>query len=243
VTLNPSDLRDDLDLLERIEKATLRLVVQALFDFRDGIREVFSLEGGKADAVDYIGEDITREALDRIGTSVIPVRIAGNIDYKKARYMFHPDFAVAQALLVDSKVEKVSGAGTATIQTAQTSMAIRQRRSGQVVDQPGGLSKTIQSQGRELLTTTVFVKYNYLQEPTLDLQSISILCLPNGMLQDRYNPTADDTFWLAGRNAPSRGEAFRVRISLPRLKATTRWRVQRIDLRQGLSAQQLVWDD
>jgi len=33
VTLNPSDLIKDLDLLEKIEKASLRLVVQAIYDF------------------------------------------------------------------------------------------------------------------------------------------------------------------------------------------------------------------
>lgn len=231
MTLNPNDLQGDLDLLERIEKATLRLVVQALYDFREGIREVFTLERQETetDAVDYIGEDITREALDRLGTSIIPVRLVGNIDYKKARYVFQPDFSVGQALFVDSKVEEVAGARTATIQTAQTSMAIRQVRAGMIVDQPGGLPVIIQRPERSLLSTTIFVKYSYQQDP-LELRHVSILCLPNGMLQARYNPNADDTFWLAGRNAPTRNEPFRVRISLPRLKAKAVWRVQHIDM-------------
>lgn len=239
MTLDPNGLRDNLDLLEQIEKATLRLVVQALFDFRDGIREVFAIERGVEDAVDYIGEDITREALDRLGTSVIPVRVAGNIDYKKARYLFHPDFALAQALLVDSKVEKLTGAGSATIQTAQTSMAIRQHRGGVMLNEQGSLPQVVQGQERNLLTTTIFVKYNYREQPALDLQSISVLCLPNGMLQDRYNPTADDTFWIAGRNAPTLGEPFRVRISLSRLRAKAAWRVQHIDLAAGT----FLWAD
>ncbi len=33
MTLDPSSLTGDLDLLERIEKATLRFVVQAIWDF------------------------------------------------------------------------------------------------------------------------------------------------------------------------------------------------------------------
>jgi len=70
------------------------------------------------------------------------------------------------------------------------------------------------------LTTTVFVKYNYETDGNQNrLESISITCLPNGMLQERYNPNAQTTFWMAGRNAPSRGEDFRVRIGLARLKA------------------------
>ena len=36
-------------------------------------------------------------------------------------------------------------------------------------------------------------------------------------LQDRYNPTVDDGIWLAGRNAPTRGEDFRVRVSFDKL--------------------------
>ncbi|MBI4203028.1 MAG: SfiI family type II restriction endonuclease, partial [Chloroflexi bacterium] len=62
------------------------------------------------------------------------------------------------------------------------------------------------------------------------LASISVLCLPSGSLQERYNPTARDSIWLVGRNAPTRGEVFRVRISLPQLRAKARWRVQSITL-------------
>ena len=77
--------------------------------------------------------------------------------------------------------------------------------------------------------------------PPNRLDSISILCLPNGLLQERYNPTAaDNTIWRAGRNAPTRGEAFRVMVSLTALKSKANWRVQTIpvDLNQTLA-----WDD
>ena len=83
-----------------------------------------------------IGEDITREALDRQGIPTIPVRLFGKIDYKRATFLFQPEYAVRQALFVDSKAEKVSGAGTATIQTSQTSMRIRQVRSNEMFDVP-----------------------------------------------------------------------------------------------------------
>ena len=69
-----------------------------------------------------------------------------------------------------------------------------------------------------------------LEEIEKALQNISVTGLPNGMLQEQYNPSHEETIWLAGRNAPSRGEAFRVRISLPSLKEMANWRVQNIEL-------------
>lgn len=97
--------------------------------------------------------------------------------------------------------------------------------------------------GDEYLTTTIFVKYNYSENMDAAspnrLDSISVLCLPNGILQDRYNPTANDTIWRAGRNAPTRGEAFRVRISLDALKGKANWRVQSI---AADPAQPFAWD-
>ena len=238
MTLDPNALRCNLDLLEDIEKATLRLVVQAVYDFAHEANLIFIEE---QDLVKDIGEDISREALDRLGTSVIPVRLFGNIDYKRARYIFHPEFSVRQALFVDSKAEKVSGAATATIQMSQTSMRIQQIRGGRRVDEAGTLPSIIDRQGERLLTTTIFVKYNYQDKPGAknDLDSIGLISLPNGMLQERYNPSPKDSFWRAGRNAPTLGESFRVRISLKALKAKANWRVQRIQLAPALS---FSWD-
>lgn len=241
MTLSAEDIRDNLDVIEQVEKATLRMVVQAICDFREEAIEIFANE---ADLVADIGEDITREALDRQGMPTIPVRLFGKIDYKRAAYLFQPEYAVRQALFVDSKAEKIEGARTATIQTSQTSMRIRQIRQRQPVDIPGDMDTIATVRGAEYLTTTIFVKYNYCENaannPPTRLESISVLCLPNGLLQDRYNPTADDTIWLAGRNAPSRGEAFRVRIGLAALKEKANWRVQTV---APDPAQQFNWDD
>ncbi len=238
MTLDLSTLQDNLDLIEHIEKATLRLVVQAVFDFREAANEIFL---GEQDLVADIGEDITREALDRLGTSPIPVRLFGKVDYKRARYVFHPQYSTRQALFVDSKAEKITGANTATIQLSQTSLQVKQRRAGNEVDELGSLPTIIESQGTNFLTTTVFVKYNYRSvENRNTLVSISFICLPNGMLQERYNPSPDNTFWRAGRNAPSRGEVFRVRIGLRALKEKANWRVQQIQLRPGPAH---TWED
>lgn len=224
--IDPHSLEHDLVRLEDIEKASLRLVVQAVFDFRDTASEIFRLE---SDLVADIGEDITREALDRLGVSRIDQRLFGKIDYKRARYLFHPDFAIKQALFVDSKAEKMDGRGTATLQTSQLSMEVRQVRANQVMNVAGKLPTVIEIGANSFLTTTIFVKYNYeMFETTNLLRCITIAALPNGMLQNQYNPTPEDTIFLAGRNAPTLGEEFRVRLNFQRLENKAAWRVQRI---------------
>lgn len=230
MSLEPTTLPNNLDLLEDIEKASLRLVAQAVVNFANDAADIF---GNERDEEQDIAEDITREALDRIGTSVIPVRLFGNIDYKRARYLFSPEFSLRQALFVDSKAEKVDGARTVTIQTSKTSMRVRQVRRGQPIDEQGTVPVVYNDRdGISYLTTTIFVKYNYEQMGNQGnhLHSISVTCLPNGMLQERYNPDHLNTFWLAGRNAPTLGEDFRARIGLIRLKALANWRVQHISI-------------
>ncbi|MBP9071273.1 MAG: SfiI family type II restriction endonuclease, partial [Caldilineaceae bacterium] len=96
----------------------------------------------------------------------------------------------------------------------------------------GELPSILHINGDTYITTTVFVKYNYESpsEGNNRLRSITIAGLPNGLLQEKYNPSATDSIWLAGRNAPSRGEVFRVRLAFARLKAKAGWRVQHVDL-------------
>lgn len=235
--IDPDSLVQDLERLEGIEKASLRLIVQALYDFRDSATGIFQNE---KDLAADIGEDITREALDRMGVSKMDLRLFGKMDYKRARYHFNRDYAVRQALFVDSKAEKVAGETTATLQTAQTSMRIRHIRSGKEMDVPGKMPTVIETDSGKCLTTTIFVKFNYrvLAEGN-KLVSITAAALPNGMLQVRYNPTALDTIWRAGRNAPTRGEAFRVLLVFQRLKNKANWRVQKIPI----SPESFSWED
>ncbi|HEV2234557.1 MAG TPA: SfiI family type II restriction endonuclease [Terriglobia bacterium] len=232
--LDPSDLHPAQ--IEEIEKASARLVTQAVYEFRETAADIFSKE---EDLAQDIAEDITREALDRLGVSRMDLRIYGKIDYKRARYVFHPEYAVRQALLVDSKAEKDHG--TSTLQTAQTSMRIRHIRADQPVDEAGELPVNI----GKCLTTTIFVKYEYQDEPENKLLEIIIAALPSGMLQDRYNPSHQDTIWRAGRNAPTRGEPFRVRLVFGLLKNKMRWRVQSIPMNPMLPATpgSFPWDE
>lgn len=235
--INPNELANELDRIEQIEKNSLRLVVQALYDYRKEAGIIFSNE---TDEVSDIGEDVTREALDRQGMPRVNQRLFGKVDYKRACYLFHPDFAVKQALFVDSKAEQVSGSATATIQITQTSMQIFQIRNSVAIAEQGRIPKVLSLNGELFLTTTIFVKYSYQDNVTPKiLQSITVACIPNGMLQDQYNPNENDTIWVAGRNAPSLGEEFRVRLSFSRLKNKATWRVQRIPV----DPLPFIWDE
>jgi len=236
--IDPATLADDLQRLEEIEKASSRLVTHALVEFRDQAADIYAHESDKAQD---IGEDITREALDRMGVSRIDQRLFGKMDYKRARYVFHPSYAIRQALFVDSKAEDLAGQQTATLQIAQTSMRIRQLRGGIETDEAGTLPRFLELGENRFLTTTIFVKYNYqsVNEEQFRLNSITVACVPNVLLQEQYNPDARDTIWLVGRNAPRRGEPFRVRLSFPRLKLKSNWRVQHIPL----SPAPFTWDD
>jgi hypothetical protein len=227
---------EGLNRLEEIEKASHRLVTQALVQFVDA-RELFNSE---LDQQKDIGEDLTREALERRGVSGPRLRVAGTLVYRRARLRFHPDYAVRQALLVDSKAEK-GAENVARLQTSQTSMRIKQVRAGLPVDEAGGLPTVISRDGQPYLTTTIFVKYIYEKAGSANnLRRVCVICLPNGMLQTRYNPDATRSIWNAGPNAPSRGEAFRTRINFPRLKALAAWRVQNIHLDP---AEAFVWNE
>ncbi len=239
--IDPHELKYNLDRLEEIEKSSLRLVVQAVFDFRETAVEIFHKE---KDLPQDMAEDVTREALDRMGVSRIDERLFGKIDYKRARYIFESEYAVRQALFVDSKAEDIAGQNTATIQTAQTSLRIRQIRANVAMDVEGKLPTVLTNTSKgNYLTTTIFVKYNYKQAYTdtedQQLLGITIIALPNGMLQDRYNPNPEDSFWRAGRNAPTLGEDFRVRIGISALKSRRSWRAQHIPIPPA----PFVWDE
>ena len=223
---DPASLETDLDTVEDIERSSLRLVTQALVDFRTDARTIFSQE---TDLQADIGEDITREALDSVGVSKIAKRLFGKMDYKRARYVFHPNYAIRQALFVDSKAEKT--AHVARVQTSQTSMRIRQVRAGEHLDVPGTLPTVLTLGDESFLTTTIFVKFFYRESKgTNELRMVRAACVPNGMLQERYNPNADDTIWVAGPNAPTLGEEFRTRLSFRRLQQKAVWHVQDIPI-------------
>jgi len=213
-----------LEEIEEIERLTLRWIFQAVYDFGIEAREIFLKS---PDRVKDIAEDITRELLDRLAGFNVQERVYGTVDYKKARYVILPDQTVRQALFIDSKAEKENR--TATIQMSQTSMRVRQHRSGVNVDEKGFLPEISKYGGKNYLTTTCLIHFMYYDDNgTHHLSEVTIAAIPNGKLQATYNPTVDDGFWLAGRNAPQLGEDFRVRVGFDKLKDKASWRVQKL---------------
>lgn len=219
-----------LDELERLERTALEMVVQALTDFGPQAETIFREE---TDLPQDIAEDVTREAVDAMGLPSIGHRLYGKVDFKKAIYVFLP-VAKPVALMLDAKAEKPNGNRTATIQMSQTSMRVKMVRRGALVDKPGLIEPVISRSGREFQVVTMIAKYVYTESNGgHGLQRIIVACIPNGRLQRRYNPSADDTIWLAGRNAPTRGEDFRVRLSYARLRGKAPWRVREIPIEEG----------
>lgn len=235
-----NELLADSEKIEETEKASARLVTQAVYEFREIAAEIFRREH---DLPQDIAEDITREALDRLGVSRMDVRLFGKMDYKRARYIFHPGYAVRQALFVDSKAEKEHG--TSTLQTAQTSMPIRHMRANKPVEEAGTMPLYVATDKGDCITTTIFVKYEYKDKPHVQLLEISIVTVPHASLNKKYNPSFTETIWRAGRNAPSRGEPFRVRLVFDRLKEKAKWRVQTIPMNPMLPAapDSFPWDE
>jgi hypothetical protein len=230
---NPEIL--SLDEIEKIEMMTLRWLFQAVYDFGMEAYEIFLRS---PDNVKDIAEDITRELLDRLSGFNVQQRVYGTVDYKKARYVILPEETVRQVLFIDSKAEKENR--SATIQMSQTSLCIRQVRAGFEINENGGLPSISEYGNKKYLTTTCLVHFLY--EDDLDgihhLHEVTMASIPNGRLQDKYNPDSIDGIWLAGRNAPSLGEDFRVRISFNKLKEKALWRVQK--LRYDLTLKECV---
>jgi len=133
---------------------------------------------------------------------------------------------------------------------SQLSLSVRQVRGGGATDITGTLNPIQIYKNTPYLTTTLLAHYHYAAAPGNDskdrppyrLLALTLVSIPNSRLQDHYNPDQHDTIWIAGRNAPTRGESFRVRLSFNRLKEKAAWRVQTgiYDDRGNLT---LIWED
>lgn len=230
--------------VELIEKTSLRALHTAFVEFGFDAWDYFDQS---TDDPKDIAEDLTREVLDRFGGYGANQRIYGNVDYRKARFMILEEFACRQALFVDSKAEKTNA--TATIQMSQTSMIVRQNR-GILHEQPGTISKIAKYGGNLYITTTLLAHCRYSSRssnhgrdvPPYSLEAIKLAAIPNGILQDAYNPDAEHSIWLAGRNAPSRNEAFRVRLSFSKLKSYKLWRVQELTYDKASKSFHANWE-
>ena len=213
------------DKIENLERTVMSIVVQAM---RDYWAEAVTIFREETDQPQDIAEDITREAIATMGVSGTQDRLYGKVDVKKAIYAFLPE-PTPVALMLDAKAEKRNGDRTATIQMSQTSMRVRLQRQGTDLDEAGKLETTIKRGDRAYRVVTVIAKFVYEEgENRRKLHRIIVACIPSGDLQSQYNPTTNDTIWLVGRDAPTLGEDFRVRVSYTKLFKKARWRVQQI---------------
>lgn len=212
--------------IESIEKQSLRSLFLAAKDFGFDAFDIFAQS---SDDQKDIAEDITREMLERLGGYRVEKRILGNVDYRKARYVVLSEYATRQALFVDSKAEKT--ASSATLQMSQLSIGVYQLRGGIEIAEKGAIRPVSVHGGLSFISTTLLAHYYY-EQPSLHkpnrLIQLTLAAIPNGRLQKKYNPSSDDSIWIVGRNAPTRGEDFRVRLSFNRLSMKTAWRVQRL---------------
>lgn len=212
--------------LERIEQTAFSMVVQALTDYAEEAATIFREE---IDQPQDIAEDITREAIEAMGLPGMRERLYGKVDVKKAIYVFLPE-AHPVALMLDAKAE-ARDKTSATIQMSQTSMHVKMHRGGQIIDEAGKLPQVIKRNDQEFYVVTVIAKFFYEEtKESRDLLQIIVACIPNGQLQELYNPNAEDTIWRVGRDAPTRGEDFRVRLNFAPLREKASWRVHEIFL-------------
>lgn len=216
-----------LDEAERLEQTAFSMVVQAMTDYRNQAVTIFAEE---TDLPQDIAEDLTRESIEAMGLPGLQERLYGKVDVKKAVYVFLPE-PHPVTLMLDAKAEKADDR-TATIQMSQTSMTVKMKRSGHIINEQGRLEQEIRRGDRVFYVVTVIAKFRYHETAggKRKLENIVVACIPNGKLQNIYNPTPDDTIWQAGRDAPTLGEDFRVRLSYPLLTEKAPWRVREIDL-------------
>ena len=212
--------------VELLEQTVMASVVQAITDYREDAVTIFREE---TDSPQNIAEDVTREAVDSMGVSSTHDRLYGKVDIKKAIYAFLPEPAEV-ALMLDARAEEQSD-GAAAVPMPQNSMRVKMMRAGEEIDAPGKLAQVMHRGERTYQVVTIIAKYVYEEVGEgQHLRRIIVACIPNGALQDKYNPTPADTIWLAGRDAPTLGEDFRVRLSYRKLQEKASWRVREIEL-------------
>lgn len=224
------------DEIETIEKISLRLVVQAILTF--GTQAWLEFRDSP-DKPQDIAQDILRDALDELAGFSRRQRVLGTVDYRRSRWLPTPFGLVPQAIYVDAKASQESY--RINLQLSQISMRpiYWDRASKQPVEREPGIPTTYRfsfanEQTREAITTTIFVHMVYKEKaagkgrPVRLLTDARVVAIPNGKLEHRYAPSADDTIWRAGKHSPGRGEEPRTRISITALQRKALWRVQHI---------------
>lgn len=222
--------------VEALEKATLRVIVQALQEYSWEAKQIFdSTQAESETEVIVLAEDILQYALEVAELYPINKRYAGFIDYKRVRWFPTPFGLIPQALLVDAKASTENNRDT--LQRSQLPMdAEFQDTKGQVHKLSAGVLPHLDIEfdgGTTLgaISTSILVHFYYENKTKRagcfrDLKSIFILALPHARLKPKYNPGPQTTFFGQGKHSPARGEAARIRVYFNRFKDMCPWRFQ-----------------
>jgi hypothetical protein len=235
--LTETDFEEDTERLEEIEQGSVQIVAEAINGYSEKISNAFDsssdfhqyLHEDPNDEIENKAEALTEAALDQLGIVDTDPSLMTSIDHKRTRYVGGADFVAKQLLLVDSKAEKDDNRRS-RMQLTQTSMDVRQMRWGEEQDKEGDLPEIVNNCGEDILTTTILVKYVYEEAESGEnsIDEVIIAGVPNGLLQDEYNPNVDDNIWDAGPN--DREQNFRTRLNFERLENENPLRVYRFSL-------------
>lgn len=242
-----------LDEIELLEKATLRVAVQALQEYSWEAKQIFDYTDADSDQeVIVLAEDILQYALEVAECYPINKRFAGFIDYKRVRWFPTPFGVIPQAFLVDAKASTENNRDT--LQQSQLPMDAEFRdSSGNIHTLTAGVLPHLDIEvddGSQMpaISTSLLAHFHYTKAPVAagarrDLKSIILLALPHARLKPRYNPNPDQTFFGQGKHSPARGEAARIRVYFNRFKAMCPWRLQELKFQVGADYSTPVWRD
>lgn len=244
----------DLDVLELVEKQTLRTVVQALQQYSREAKEIFetTTAASKGEVI-VLAEDLVQYALEVAETYPINKRFAGFIDYKRARWLPTPFGLLPQILLVDAKASTENNRDT--LQNSQLPMDAEFRGSdGSVITLSAGVPAFMELNAEPdggilyALPTSIFIHFYYRETPDdpireRELMSMYALCIPHGSLKPRYNPNPDLTFFGQGKHSPARNEVPRIRVYFARLRQMAPWRLQELRYVDDAAYSLPVWRD
>lgn len=239
--------------IEQLEKATLRVIVQALQEYSWEAKQIFdSTEAESETEVIVLAEDILQYALEVAELYPINKRYAGFIDYKRVRWFPTPFGLIPQALLVDAKASTENNRDT--LQRSQLPMdAEFQDSSGKVHTLSAGVLPHLDiafDGGVTLgaISTSILVHFYYENKALRpgsfrDLKSIFVLALPHARLKPKYNPNPLQTFFGQGKHSPARGEAARIRVYFNRFREMCPWRFQNLSYGAPDAYTAAVWRD
>lgn len=228
----------DLDQLEELEKQSLFAIVHALQQYSAEAKRIFDNTPVLEDSeIVVLAEDIVQYAIEVAEVYPINFRFAGFTDYKRIRWMSTSLGVIPQVLLVDAKASTEKS--RASLQRSQLCMRADWEVNGRHLQMEPGIppdwALPTRPNALNAVTTSIFVHLRYRVVGPQDnrrreLLDMYALCLPHARLKMRYNPDAQTSFWIKGRESDGGAvpENPRIRVSFKQLQDACRWRLQQL---------------